>query len=219
MSINNQTTPDKNYPSSESKIINSVASPLNEEYVLLTVGYEATFMPTIEGIPAMGYLEAGHILSEYLHKKNGRQDSLVHPILFCYRHYFELALKDQIHLTLSRMHEVYYPKRDNHDLLKLFSKFRELTEEEVLDVSGPEESIMYDLLEAYVKELQEFDKDASLFRYSIPHSKDQGYRKQINLSLTTLRMRIDEMAGWLSSLYSWWDENHPWISPDEESQT
>jgi hypothetical protein len=45
---------------------------------------------------ALGYKEAGDRLVEQLKEKRRRQDMLVYPIVFLYRHYLEIMIKDVI---------------------------------------------------------------------------------------------------------------------------
>ena len=68
-------------------------------------------------IIALGYKYAADILVEALGEEmgQGKQDYLVYPIGYCYRHYLEVRLKEII-----QMGGYEYPK--GHDLLCLWNK-------------------------------------------------------------------------------------------------
>lgn len=188
----------------DDSLLNSIRYP-QEGSRLLIDGAEATFMPTVERIPAMGYLTAGHTLVDHL-LENGRQDSLVHPMLFCYRQYLELALKDMHFLINSINGTSYNPRNDGHDLGKSWDRFRQSTEAVLVRVEGQEVVSTINAIEGYIRELSDYDEGGTLFRYQ---SKRQGgYTKQRNISLANLRDRMQETANWLDSLYDWWETNH-----------
>jgi hypothetical protein len=45
---------------------------------------------------AIGYRNAGDVLVERVEQDRGEADALVYPIVFCYRQYLELMLKDTL---------------------------------------------------------------------------------------------------------------------------
>lgn len=172
---------------------------------LLIEGAESTFMPSLERIPARGYMNAGHILVDHL-LENGRQDSLVHPVLFCYRQYLELALKDMHYLIHSINRTTYKPHKDSHDLAKSWFRFRLSTEAVLVGVEGQGVVSTINTIEGYIRELSDYDEGGTLFRYQ---NKGQGgYTKQRNISLSNLRDRMQETANWLDSLYDWWEATY-----------
>lgn len=54
------------------------------------------FLPHGWTIYAIGYKDAADILVEHIAKTKRQQDTLIYPIIFLYRQYLELALKDLI---------------------------------------------------------------------------------------------------------------------------
>lgn len=192
---------DSNASMKDYNLMNDIRYP-QEGSQLLIAGAESTFMPTFERIPASGYLKAGHVLVEHL-LTTGRKDSLVHPVLFCYRQYLELALKDINRLVNSINGTAYDPFEDRHNLQKSWNRFRSLTEAEIVEAEGPEGVSILNTVEGFILELTEFDSRGTLFRYQ--YTEPKGYKKQRNISLPNLRDRMHETANWFDSLYDWWE--------------
>lgn len=110
---------------------------------------------------AQGYKRAGDILVQYVIDNNWDQDFLVYPIVFLYRQYLELRLKELI-LVSSRLldQEVRIPKE--HNLLSLWKKARPNIED-VWPDSQTEGHL--DALEDRLKELCDIDSGSYAFRY------------------------------------------------------
>jgi len=67
---------------------------------------------------AVGYKDAGDILAREVENRNSGQDTLVYPILFLYRQYLELEIKDLIR-TARRLQDLGgdFPKNHRISLL------------------------------------------------------------------------------------------------------
>jgi len=70
---------------------------------------------------AEGYKKGGDILVQYVIDNNWDQDFLVYPIVFLYRQYLELRLKELIHVSSRLLDQNIDIPRD-HNLLSLWSK-------------------------------------------------------------------------------------------------
>lgn len=105
------------------------------------------------GLLAAGYKQSGDVLIEHL-AKHGRNDGLVLPILFCYRQYLELRLKD----IISKVHtfeETGDSFRRNHDISELWDimKAKALSE-------ASEEEESFEIVEGCLMEFHSLDNRA-----------------------------------------------------------
>lgn len=113
---------------------------------------------------AEGYLRAGHALVEHLlHTKGFDQDFLIYPIVFLYRQYLELRLKELLRTGKVLLDQSLREKEAwGHDILSLWKSARPLLEQ-----VWPESSHegWHDLAEARIAELAAADPDSMAFRY------------------------------------------------------
>lgn len=90
-------------------------------------------------------------------------DILVYPIVFLYRHYIELQLKDLLQI-LYKYHNLSCEPPGHHYLVKLWCEFRTLMERIDKSFWGIEH---YDHIEARIKEFDLIDKKSDSFRYPL----------------------------------------------------
>ncbi len=145
------------------------------------------------GIVAAGYKEAGDVLIKSL-AENGRNDALVLPILFCYRQYIELRLKDIIRL-INTFEETGQSFKEIHDLKKLWSSLRASIEEEI-DEEDQEE---FDAVEECIMELHRVDRKGTKFRYPDFMEFDQ-------IDLGNLKLVMGRASAFLDALADQWEE-------------
>lgn len=110
---------------------------------------------------AEGYLRAGHALVEQLINTKGvDQDFLIYPIVFVYRQYLELRLKELLRSSSTLFDESFEKKRD-HKLLELWRRTRPL-----LERVWPESSNgWYEQIGYRITELATVDPDSMSTRY------------------------------------------------------
>jgi hypothetical protein len=114
---------------------------------------------------AAGYLKAADCLA-YLVIETGRGlDTWLYPIVFLYRHYLELRLKELI-VQGSALIEVPPNLKLNHDLGELWKSVRKI----LVTVWSNESTAELDAVEKCIAELCEVDKKSEGFRY--PFRKD-----------------------------------------------
>ena len=103
-----------------------------------------------------GYKCAGDILIQTALEDAAQRHNLVFPILFCYRHYIEIALKDII--------DQYAPieRKKNHDLRELWVQFTRIAETYGNDMAGAASVVA-----ACVEELASVDAGSFTFRYAL----------------------------------------------------
>ena len=137
--------------------------------------------------PVVGYKRAGDTLIQGL-IENGRDDALIYPIAFCYRHYIELKLKDLIDL-MDRWDEVDKSYKNNHNLDELWSIILPRVDEG--DYRDQQEA--FQAVGQCIAELHKVDARGTGFRYM----------QQLEISqvdLLNLRSVMDRVAMFLDSL-------------------
>lgn len=110
---------------------------------------------------AEGYKKAGDTLVQYVVDNNRDQDFLVYPIVFMYRQYLELRLKELL-LVSSNLYDqdIVIPK--DHNILSLWRKVRLNIEQTWPDSQAGNHN---DEIEERIKELYSIDPGSYAFRY------------------------------------------------------
>jgi hypothetical protein len=137
---------------------------------------------------AEGYLKAGHALVDQVVRENGiDQDFLIYPIVFMYRQYLELRLKELLK-SGSILLDLPLGKKEawGHDILLLWKKTRP-----ILERIWPK-SEWYDLIEERIAELASADPDSMSFRY--PDVPMDGLEPPQNNYINPVHLR-DVMIG------------------------
>lgn len=111
---------------------------------------------------AKGFKSAGDELVRHAEQSASERPNLVFPIVFCYRHYVELALKSIVEDHGARI--CIQPIRNSHNLMRdLWPAFIAiLTETEVADLNGPD----LQAVRTCVEELDVADQRSTAFRYA-----------------------------------------------------
>jgi len=135
------------------------------------------------GIIAEGYKTAGDLIVDYVKKYRIEQDALVYPMVFLYRHYIELVLKDIISIAKKYFNEkVEYP--EEHDLSLLWHTAKKY----LLQISELDNKKDINAVEKIINEFSIQDPGSFSFRYS----KDKkGNEMLSNLSNVNLRQIAD----------------------------
>jgi hypothetical protein len=113
---------------------------------------------------AIGYKSAGDVLVERVAANRGEADALVYPIVFCYRQYLELMLKDTLGQA-RRYHGIDEQFDNKHSLLHHWLPLRKL-----LERRWPERPEPLDAVEDSVRQFDEVDEGSFAFRYSVSTS-------------------------------------------------
>lgn len=129
---------------------------------------------------AEGYLLAGHALVDHLLRTKGfDQDFLIYPIVFMYRQYLELRLKELLRSGKALLDQSLGDKEAwGHDILSLWRKVRPLLEQ-----VWPESSRegWHHLIEARIAELAATDQKSMAFRYpDVPMAGLEAPKNYIN---------------------------------------
>lgn len=109
---------------------------------------------------AIGYRNAGDALFERVAQDRGEADALVYPIVFCYRQYLELMLKDTL-VEARRYFGIDEPFDPEHSLMHHWVPLRALLEKRWSDHPEPLDAVGENL-----GQFDEVDKGSFAFRYS-----------------------------------------------------
>jgi len=143
------------------------------------------------GIMADGYKTASDILVRHL-AQHGRNDALVYPILFGYRHYLELRIK-ALMVIVNRCEYLEETYKRIHDLHGLWNPIRSRLWENLQD----DDRVPFQIVESAIAEFQALDPKSDGFRFP-------SDIKQFNVDLLNMREVMGRVATFLDSLSDWW---------------
>jgi len=112
-----------------------------------------------------GYKQAADILVNHLGTSRGTLDTVVFPLLFLYRQYLELHLKDLVRRARKLLSREAPTKKLDHRLLPLWRELRGMIEE----IWPDEDSRPLEQIEDYLNQFSSVDPESFAFRY--PESK------------------------------------------------
>lgn len=145
-------------------------------------------------IAAGGYKTAADALVGQL-DESGRDDSLLAPIIFCYRQYIELRLKGIIKSTrwLTGKEPRYV-----HDLVELWEPLRN----ELVDEAEGRESDELAVVDACIRKLNEVDPGTA-FRYPALSTLKS---EVVQVDLANLKAVVGRLAMFLDALHDSWED-------------
>lgn len=133
----------------------------------------------------IGYKKAGDILVRYVMERGEDQDMLIYPIVFVYRHYIELRLKEIIkegRILLDKPGS--FP--EHHKILDLWNVAKDIAlkvfENDIKDIAYAEHII---------KEFHKIDPDSFAFRYPTEKAKNGGEKTLEGITHINIR-RLSE---------------------------
>lgn len=135
---------------------------------------------------AEGYKIAAELIENKLLENPEKQDFLIYPLVYTYRHYLELKLKEIIvegHDILSQTKDF---QKENHNLIKLWLELQrtmKLVYKEEYQAPPP-------TIEKKIKELHDTDINSDGFRYPI---NQKGKQNLENLKIINFRNFKDEV--------------------------
>lgn len=150
---------------------------------------------------ADGYLKAARLLVRHVTEARSDQDILVYPIVFLYRQYVELTLK-QIVIAYRSFVNDDTPQQYSHSLLEqwqsippLFSKLQEIMDQEVLTTSELAET------NRLLKEFDSVDRSSETFRYPVRKDGTSSLPQDLtHLNLRRFAEGMDRLAHLLGEL-------------------
>ena len=151
------------------------------------------------------YVEGYKNAADYLVERSVSEhemDFLVYPIIFLYRHYLELQLKD-LFQQLREYHNLSCELSYNHDLTQLWNKIRPLMEK---NSNKSEDIENNNHIEARIKEFVRIDKGSFSFRYPVDKQGTSSLRNvpkqdgQDMINLLQVKGVVTSMATILSGV-------------------
>lgn len=147
---------------------------------------------------SQAYKDAADILVEHTKKDKTSINFLVYPILFLYRHYIELALKELIYVA-SQYLEKEQSAFNSHDLIFLWNKAKKLISElniDIIDIS--EDDIK--AVENQIKQFNELDKSSMTFRYPVDKKGDVFKNLSDYINVENIKEILDGLYAWFYGL-------------------
>ncbi|MDH2363774.1 hypothetical protein [Priestia megaterium] len=146
---------------------------------------------------AIGYKGAADELAEKSASSHSNltKDSLVYPVIFLYRHYLELRLK-QMYLRFTDNPDT---KNLNHNLLITWEKTKPIIEKANLGVEKEELRKTLQATENYIKQFGKKDLDSYVYRYPFAKSKKKQedlksyFDGEVRIDLLHLKERMNEL--------------------------
>lgn len=145
------------------------------------------------GLYTSGYKDAADLLAKRVEERNAGQDSLVYPILFLYRQYLELQIKDLIRQAYC-LQDISSDFPKHHHIGKLWEVCHKLLSE----ISPCDSVIELKEIARLIGEFSAVDPTSIAFRY--PQDKE-GSPSLPNISHINLR-NVREVVGKISIILS-----------------
>lgn len=160
------------------------------------------------GVYPQGYHNAAKKLSEIFLEKSGYADYDGYPIIFLYRHAFELSLKNIIYLTarhvaLTNFEIVDRALYNNHELSSLAKKCKSLLDR--LELSDSERDWLQDTIRTTIRiagEFEQIDHNSFSYRYPIDVKGNHSTSKHQVVNITSLSTSMDDLLMKLSFVSS-----------------
>ncbi len=142
---------------------------------------------------ASSYKEAADALAEKVISTSRNQDTLVYPVVFLYRHYLELRLKEIIRQSRIFLNEnPDFPK--HHKINDLWITVKELVNQILKDEeSFPEPNFT----EHVINEFSYYDADSFSFRYPTDKRGNNPLEGMLHINIRHLSEMIHEASDYL----------------------
>ena len=167
-------------------------------------------------IYATGYKSAADAIVEHLDEKGHHRALMVHPVVFLYRHYLELRLKELL-LKSSQLLESKTVLPLGHNLMQLWGKLRPNLE---LFGRSQETEELYGSIEDRLKEITQIDSGSMAFRYPVDTTGRESLPQDPGIDLLLFRNVMKAIANLLDGasvgLYEYLQQK--WEAEDNYSQ-
>ncbi len=139
---------------------------------------------------AIGYKKAGDRLVEFVLTNARDQDVLIYPIVFLYRQYVELRLKEIIRegrILLEEGHD--FPK--HHKIWDLWCITKKIA---IKAFENENEPSALDYTEHVIKEFSQIDPDSFAFRYPITKQGDRTLGGVTHINIRRMAEHIEKLS-------------------------
>jgi len=139
---------------------------------------------------ASGYKDAGDRLVEYVLAKATDQDVLIYPIVFLYRQYVELRLKEIIkHGRILLEEGSDFPQ--HHKIWDLWCTAKKIITKVFENENDP---LDLGYAEHVIREFSQIDPDSFSFRYPIDKQGGKTLKGVTHINIRRLALHIDELS-------------------------
>ena len=146
------------------------------------------------GLYAMGYKDAADHLVE--HAPRIGQDFVVYPVMFLYRHYIELRLKDILY-TSQKLQDLPVKKYLRHNILELWEKVMVTLKNVPGDYFGEFSPIVLDNIKDRLEEFNKLDPGSLSFRYPTDFDNIELSEKNIPFNIRQVQEVMGEISKFL----------------------
>lgn len=173
----------------------------------------------IENAYSLGYRAAAFSLAQMVCDTYKRQDTLVYPIVYLYRHHTELVLKS-ITVTAFALLDKELTEHElsilgHHKLNELWKNLKPLLNPVcnlVQDSLFPIEDI--EGIESYINQLHEYDPDGQRFRYATVKQQKKKVRIEIpslskdlhHINIRVFASSMEKLADYLENIDYWFGD-------------
>ena len=156
-----------------------------------------------------GYRLSGDVLVQHVQDTGFDHDYLVYPIIFNFRHHFELILK-KIIFDGSRLvgKKIDREKVMHHSLLKLWPMARSIMT--TVDERYPGNRKEYAKTENVLRQFSNIDPDSMSARYPQDKAGKPNLQGLTHIDLLRLRDRVNETSEFLVDYSNWIMQNLQW---------
>lgn len=152
---------------------------------------------------AKGYSVAASTLAKQLTEKANFPDYDAYPVVFLYRHAFELSLKNILYwsarlLVFKGVEDIGVKLYNTHNLVKLAENA-----EKILLKAFPDDQSLHEFIKDVVSTAQEFsniDPDSYSYRYPISTKGNHSTRKGQSVNLSSLSEHMDSILESLDAI-------------------
>lgn len=150
-----------------------------------------------------GYkMAARELASDYAKKSTSQKDALVFPIIFLYRQYLELTLKDLIReLDRKLGYERECKILENHKLLPLWDaaimQYETFIKQEIISLvftSSPSK------VRTIVNQFNQIDEDSFSFRYATNKKGQQTLNCVDHISVNNFKNQVEQVVSYLENM-------------------
>ena len=153
-----------------------------------------------------GFMTSADMLVSQSEENTHERSNLVWPIVFCYRQYIELALKDMIAAHGSEVVPQINPNWVGHALLPLWKSYKKLIEATLVETNIDELSEIA-AVEVHIKVFDQIDVGSYTFRYPTDTKGNQIDIPMNSIDLCHLRNLMEGIYLYLDATESVLDEH------------
>lgn len=151
-------------------------------------------------IYADGYKRASDILVQDVLKTGTKKNFLIYPIVFLYRHYLELCLKDILRnssILTGRIPDI----SGHHGISDIWNACKKI----ILELQSAEEdsSINLDIISQCISEFQKYDPEATAFRYPMNKKGKNSLANLKRINLLNFSEVGNKLSNAIGSLSEW----------------